>query len=160
MLPIAAVPPHLEVDHNAIWDEVRRLKTETGEIKSNIRDLNGKLDTQFERLAGRLDTLGAVLMERHEMQKQIVKDVNILYERQRQTETHLSSLDYTALERRIEGVEQKQSSHGERLAQVGICAAIAGILLAGGVAWFFGKTDPQKDETSSDLAAVIALDFR
>lgn len=141
------MPETMEVDHNAIWSEVRRLKTETGEIKAEIQGLNGKLDTQFERLAGRLETLGAVLTERQEQQKQIVKDLNTLFERQRQTETRLSSMNCETLEVRLQDVENKQVKHGEKLAQTALVAGVGGILLAAIAPLAFTKLTGEPSKT-------------
>lgn len=120
----------MQVDHAAIWSEVEKLRGETKDLKSGMTQLNGKLDSLFERLAGKLDTLAAVLAERHEFQKKIAQDVNTLYERMRQTETRLSTINHEELQAKVANVEKKQGKHGERLAQVAIVAALGGIFLS------------------------------
>ena len=128
--------PAMEVDHKAIWDQVGQLQKEVGDVRDEIRNLNGKIDKQFERFAGKFETLSAVLTERQKIQDEVVKNINILFDRQRQMEAVVSShQSFDARlavieETRLAAVEEKQASHGEKLAQVAVIGAIAGAVFA------------------------------
>lgn len=154
----------VEVDHNAIWTEVGHLKTqvvrlkdETNGMRLEVRDLNGKIETQFERLAGQLASLSAVLAERHEAQKKVLKDVDVLFERVRHAEVSISEINHGALEKRVTDIEEKQGTHGEKLAQVAIIGMIASAIFAAFVSSMASKImAPSKGEAEPAPHARLA----
>jgi len=117
---------------------------DSGEIRAEIQSLRGEMGTLFAQLTGQLNTLSAILTERQEVQRQLVGDVNILFDRQRQFEARLSAIDHERMDSRITAIENMQGTHRERLAQTALMAGIGGILLAAVAAAVAGRLMGQK----------------
>ncbi len=117
-MAVAAMP---DMDDNG---EIR------AEIRAEIQGLKGEMSTLFAQLTGQLQTISAILNERQAVQQQLVGDVNILFDRQRQFESRLSAINHERMDTRITAIENKQGKHGERVAQAVMAAGLGGILLA------------------------------
>lgn len=100
------------------------------EIRAEIQGLRCEMSTLLAQLGGQLQTISAILNERQAVQQQLVGDVNILFDRQRQFESRLSAINHERMDTRITAIEKKQGGHDMKLAQVALAASLGGILLA------------------------------